>query len=207
MRFAPLTAVALLAAGVLLVRYGPHRQALAGTDLGGAPAPGFSLTDQNGQAVSLADLRGKAVVLTFLYTSCPDVCPLTTVKFQRAIRQLGPDAQRIAFVAVTVDPETDTPQRLQQYTRAMGMSGRLTFLTGSRAQLEPVWKAYYVQPLSAQQAAKLIAEGPAAPSDPTFQNAHTAPVFLLDPQGREQRLLGPDFTVAALVADLRRLAR
>lgn len=74
-----------------------------GTDLDGTPAPDFHLVDQTGQPVALSDLRGRVVVLTFLYTRCPDTCPLIVSKLGQVHDQLGEQAQGVAFVAVTVE--------------------------------------------------------------------------------------------------------
>src|SRR5436189_685611 len=115
-----------------------------GTDLGGTPAPDFHLTDQNGAAVSLANLQGKAVVLTFFFTNCPDACPRTAETFRQAADQLGADAGRVAFVAVSLDPEGDTPQAIQDFLAAHRVTDRLLYLTGPRTELEAVWKAYYL---------------------------------------------------------------
>lgn len=77
---------------------------LKGTDLGKDPAPNFQLEDQEGRQVALSDLRGKVVVLTFLYTHCPDVCPLIAEHLKTASSQLGAAMNQVAFVAVSVDP-------------------------------------------------------------------------------------------------------
>ncbi len=177
---------------------------LVGTDLNATPAPAFRLADASGHDVSLVGLRGKVVALTFIYTSCPDVCPLITQKIEQVYVQLGADAPKTAFVAITVDPETDTATRIDQYSQAMGMAGKWEFLTGTRSELTPIWAAYGVGPLSADQAALLVQNGPTAvQSNPAFEGAHTAVVYLIDSLGREQRLLDPDFTPAQLVGDLR----
>src|SRR6516162_1458068 len=77
---------------------------LQGTDLGSMPAPTFQLKDQFGNSISLAQFKGKPVVLTFLYTHCPDVCPLTAEKIHTAMQSLGSNAQNVAVVAVSMDP-------------------------------------------------------------------------------------------------------
>ena len=180
---------------------------LIGTSLGEQGAPSFRLTDATGRPVSLAGLRGKAVALTFLYTSCPDICPLTAEKFRQVHDQLGAAVDRVALVAITVDPETDTPQRMEQYSQEMRLVGKWDFLTGSRAELAPVWSAYYVLPLSAEQAIELVERGPGtAKADPTFEAAHSLVVYVIDPQGRERRLLGSDFAPSDLTRDLKALA-
>lgn len=198
----PLIALAMVAAGLLVHRGTVEASGLVGTALHGRPAPDFRLEDQNGKTVTLADLQGKAVALTFLYTDCPDVCPVITTKFKEAQQQLGAAAGRAALVAVTVDPESDTPARLTQYDQVMGMTGRWEFLTGTRQQLSPVWQAYYVQPVSLTLAKYLATPGAQPPKN---TQVHSAPIFLIDPQGNEQALLDPDFKVGDLVHDLRRL--
>ena len=80
---------------------------LQGTDLGGNPAPAFSLHDQFGKLVTLAQFAGKPLVLTFMYTHCPDVCPIMAERLHSVMVGLGTDAQRVAVVAISVDPHGD----------------------------------------------------------------------------------------------------
>src|SRR5215471_13774070 len=80
---------------------------LLGTNLGSTPAPNFRLKDQYGNVISLAQFKGKPVVLTFLYTHCPDVCPLTAEKIHTTMQSLGNSAQNVAVVAVSMDPKGD----------------------------------------------------------------------------------------------------
>lgn len=186
---------------------GGSRSDLVGQDLGGQRAPAFQLVNARGEAVSLANLRGKAVALTFVYTSCPDICPLTAAKLEEAYSQLGGEADKVAIVAITVDPETDTPPRMEQYTQEMGLEGKWQFLTSTRTILTPVWSAYSVAPLTPQAAALLVADGPStAQSNATFALAHTLAVYLIDPSGRERRLLDADFSASDAASDLRALA-
>ena len=190
--------------GVGRLPFGGRATALAGTSLGEQRAPDFRLTDATGAPVSLASLRGKAVALTFIYTSCPDICPLTAEKFREVHDQLGIDANRVALVAITVDPETDTPQRIAQYSQEMNLDGKWSFLTGSRTELAPVWSSYYVEPLTTEQALEIVSQGTGtAKANPAFQAAHSLAVYVIDPQGRERSLLGPDFAPADLTHDLR----
>ncbi len=108
------------------------------------PAPTFTLTAQNDRRLSLADLRGKAVVLTFIYTTCADTCPLLTAKMASLQARLGPDfAQRVFFVSITVDPERDTPAVLKGYGAAHGAKfDGWAFLTGTPAEIREVAKRY-----------------------------------------------------------------
>ena len=160
---------------------------LSGTDLGAKPAPGFTLLDTQGQEVRLADLQGKAVALTFLFSTCPDVCPVITNKFGLVHDQLGQRAQEVAFVAITVDPERDTPARLSQYLDAQGLAGKMQFLTGDRATLESVWSAYHI----------LVSR---LPQGEAYNVAHSDVVYIIDKAGRMRVLMHTDL----LPADLKR---
>jgi protein SCO1 len=161
---------------------------LVGTDLGAEPAPDFTLLDQQGRELALSDLRGKAVALTFLYSSCPDVCPVITNKFGTVHDELGEQAQAVAFVAVTVDPERDTATRLRQYLEAQGLAGKMLFLTGDRAKLEAAWSAYHI----------LVSRS--SPEQATYTVTHSDVVYILDKAGRMRVLLHTDL----LPADLQR---
>jgi protein SCO1/2 len=108
------------------------------------PAPEFTLTNQDGKSLSLASLRGKVAVATFIYASCTDTCPLLTAKMAGIQKRLGRDfGSRVFFVSVTVDPERDTPEVLGRYARAHGANlGGWAFLTGSPAQIHDVSRSY-----------------------------------------------------------------
>jgi len=167
-----------------------------GTDLGGTPAPDFHLTDQNGASVSLASLQGKAVVLTFFFTNCPDACPRTAETFRQAADQLGADADRVAFVAVSLDPEGDTPQAVQDFLSAHRVTDRLLYLTGPRADLEAVWKSY----------AMFVATPLPMPGrDMKNQVNHSDRIILIDASGHQRVNLHTDVSVADLVKDLQLL--
>ena len=110
------------------------------------PAPGFTLTAQDRRQVSLTSLRGKVVVVAFIYTNCPDACPLLTAKMVTLRKRLGPDFGRnVAFVSITVDPERDTSEVLARYARAQGANaGGWEFLTGSPGEIANVALGYGV---------------------------------------------------------------
>lgn len=164
---------------------------LVGTDLGAGPAPELRLTDgMTAAPVGLSDLRGSVVVLTFLYTNCPDVCPLTAERFRIAQRELGDQADEVVFVAVSADPQRDTPEAVQAFSRAHGLERNWHYLIGSRAQLASVWQAYGIV---------------ATPDEGRPTVTHTDGVFLIDRQGRERILLRTDRLDEALVSDLRLL--
>jgi protein SCO1 len=109
-------------------------------------APDFALISQDGAEVTLAALRGKVVAVTFVYTSCPDVCPMLTDKMARVQDELGTDfGSKIAFVSITTDPERDTPEVLKGYAQAFeaNLAG-WSFLTGEPAAVLDVAHRYGV---------------------------------------------------------------
>jgi protein SCO1/2 len=109
-------------------------------------APGFALISQDGAEVALDDLRGKVVAVTFIYTSCPDVCPMLSDKLARVQDELGPDfGTKVAFLSITVDPEHDTPEVLKEYAELLDADlGGWTFLTGTPAAVREVARRYGV---------------------------------------------------------------
>lgn len=107
-------------------------------------APPFTLDDQFGTPVSLSDYRGKAVLLTFLYVNCPDVCPLITAALRTTTDRLGAKAKDVQVVAISVDPVGDTPKAVRTYLAARGVLHRFKYLVGTRKQLEAVWAKYNI---------------------------------------------------------------
>ena len=162
---------------------------LQGTDLGSVPAPGFQLTDQFGKRVSLAQFAGKPVVLTFMYTHCPTVCPVMAEKLHSTMLDLGHDAQRVGVLAISVDPKGDTIAAALAFSKEHRMVTSWHFLIGTQAELAPVWSAYTID---AQPVAATV-------------SMHTAVLFVIDQQGRERLLLDQDFTPAQLTSDLKTL--
>ncbi len=120
----------------------PHDQRLPTI----GPAPDFTLTSQDGARVSLHDFRGKVVAVTFIYTYCPDFCPMLTANMVHVQERLGSDfGSRIAFVSITVDPEHDTPEVLKRYAQELGADlDGWVFLTGDPAVLRHVEAQYGV---------------------------------------------------------------
>lgn len=109
-----------------------------------APAFDFRLTDQSGKLVSLADLKGRLVLVSFIYTNCPESCPLIPRQYLQIQRRFteAVDDGRLVLVLVTTDPERDTPDRLKRYTDRLG--GRWLFLTGGLDEMKEVWRRYEV---------------------------------------------------------------
>ena len=108
------------------------------------PAPALALHDYTGRPVTLASMQGRAVLVTFVYTHCPDVCPLIVSSLAAAQRGLGTEARRLAILAVTVDPKRDTPTAIRAFLSARGATGRIDYLLGTGPQLRRTWKAWDV---------------------------------------------------------------
>jgi len=176
-----------------------------------APAPNFQLEDQNGQNISLSQFRGKVVVLTFLYTHCPDACPIITEKLHQAYTQLGPDTAHVAILAVTVDPERDTMAQVRAYSAEKDMLQKWHFLVGPMAQVAPVWKLYGVASVpqtSSTGSATATTSGSGVPVAVTATSAllnHSDPIFVIDPAGRERTILDVNFNPSELVDDVHAL--
>jgi len=152
-----------------------------------AQAPGFTLTDQYGQRLSLADYRGRVVLLTFLYSHCGATCILIGQQIRGALEELP---RRPAVLIVSADPTTDTHASVARFLEEVSLSGRVRYLTGSLAQLRKVWRAYGVTPASTSSA--------------TFDRF--ASILLLDARGRERVLFQSEvLTPEALSHDVSRL--
>ena len=157
-------------------------------------APDFTLTDQNGRPFQLSNLRGQTVALFFGYTHCPDVCPTTLAALARAKRKLGAAGAQFHVVFVTVDPRRDTPAVIGTYVRLFDAS--FIGLTGTEAQLAPVYAAYKVY----HQA--LPAQGSAA----GYLVAHGSAVDFIDPSGHVRGVGDWSDTPDQLVAEVKRAA-
>ncbi len=125
------------------------------TGFDGALLPGnlrpyeLTLTDQYGRRVSLRALRGRVVVLAFLYTASKTTAPLIAEQIRGALDELEGHTSGVTALAVSVDPAADTPAHVRAFLRASSLTGRLEYLTGTLAQLRPVWRGYHVVPASA----------------------------------------------------------
>lgn len=130
------------------------------------PTRDFWLTDQDGRRVSLKGQRGKVVVLTFLYSTCKETCPLQAQIIRGALDDLGAMAKRVSVLAISTNPTADTPQHVKSFLVKQHVLGRIHYLTGPRAKLKPIWKQFAIQP----QTDKL---------------EHSAYTILLDKKGRQ----------------------
>ena len=114
----------------------------------GVRAPDFALKNQDGDAVRMRSFRGKPVIVTFLYTTCEDTCPIQAQTIRGALDQLGHD---VPAIAVAVDPPRDTSRRAKVFLSKQRATGRLDFVLGSRADLKPVWNGFAIRPQSVTQ--------------------------------------------------------
>jgi protein SCO1/2 len=156
------------------------------------PAPPLALSDYTGHTVELAAFRGKVVLVAFVYTHCPDVCPLIVSNLAAAWRELSSEARHLQIIAVTVDPARDTPRAVKQFLAARRAPRGMNYLIGSRKQLLPVWKAWDV-----------------AVSTNKYEETegHTAVVFGITPSGKIAVAYPGSFTPSDIVHDVPLLAR
>ena len=132
-------------------------------------APRMRLEDAaTGKPFDTASLRGRGYMVTFLYTHCPDVCPLIGAELQAALRELGKEAKKVAVVAVSVDPRGDTRAAVRSWLKVHREPANFHYLIGSEKELEPYWDAWHV--------------GPQIAGDPN--SAHTAAIYLISRQAR-----------------------
>ncbi len=141
--------------------------------------------------MALSQFKGMPVVVTFLYTHCPDVCPLVAEKLHSVVLSLGKDAQHVAILAVSMDPKGDTQTAALNFSKVHKLSGNWHFLIGTLAQLSPIWENYSVDAQAATSAGIVN---------------HSTFVYVIDKEGRERVLLDNDFTPAQLTSDIRVLS-
>lgn len=151
-----------------------------GTQLDGL-APDFKLTDQNNQVISLNDLKGSIVVLTFLDSQCQDVCPLTSAQLIKTNQALGTTANSVTFLGVNVNEKANTSEdvRLASQQWHLDEIKAWHFLTGSSAQLKPIWKFYNIEVETS--------------SEPKSELLHTMGVYLIDKNGQFSWYISPPF--------------
>jgi cytochrome oxidase Cu insertion factor (SCO1/SenC/PrrC family) len=142
-----------------------------GSPLGGTPAPDIKLVNQFGQPMSLSQFRGRVVLLGFEDSECTTVCPLTTQSMVLAKELLGKAGTSVQLLGVDANPDATKVSDVLDYSRVHGMVNQWDFLTGSAAQLKAVWNAYHI--------AVQIESG---------QIDHTPALYVIDQQGREQKL-------------------
>jgi protein SCO1/2 len=154
------------------------------------PITDFALHDQNGDLVQLSALRGKVVVLSPMYSTCRDTCPLTAQQIRGALDDLsGSERDQVRAFALSVDPANDTPDNARRFLVEQRVSGYLDFLLGSRGELRPIWRDYGFAPQ-------------------TSAHEHNSYVVLLDKRGRQRVGFPIDYlTPEDLAHDIRVLMR
>ncbi len=155
-------------------------------------APPLILQDSLGQSVNLAQSKGKAVLVTFIYTHCPDVCPLIVSHLRTAQAELGAKANQLQIIAVSTDPRGDTQKTVAAFLRAHEMTGRMDYLLGSRRQLGQVWKNWNIVAKPAKSGRDLV--------------EHSALIYGIDASGRVTTLYPANFKPAQIVHDVPILA-
>jgi len=155
------------------------------------PAPEIELTRSDGSRFQLSQMRDQVVLLFFGYTSCPDVCPTTLAELNRALSQLDEgDAAQVTVVFVTVDPDRDTPEQVQEYVSQFNHA--FIGLSGSLTELEKIWQGYGVY-------REIVGDVSAA----GYEVDHTARVTLIDQHGDMRVTFGLDTPVDDMVHDLK----
>jgi len=150
------------------------------------PARNFSLVDQDGHRASLGEYRGQVVILTFMYSTCQNTCPVEAQQIRGALDDLG---QAIPTLAVSVDPSQDTPINAQRFLFKESLTGRMRFLLGTHAELAPIWKAYGIEPETGTN---------------TKNSDHSAYVMLVDRRGQlRDGFPDSELTPEALAHDIR----
>jgi protein SCO1/2 len=187
--------LAAIAAAMLLAACSPEAPTFKGADITGAAfGRELALADHHGKARTLADFRGKAVVIFFGYTQCPDVCPTALSALAEAMRRLGPDAARVQVLFVTIDPERDTADLLSRYVPAFHPS--FLGLRGDAEATARVAKEF-----------KVIYQKVPGQTPDTYTMDHSAGLYLFDPQGRLRVFESHGQGAEAIAHDLAQLLR
>lgn len=183
----------LVVFAALLVGCEPNAERFNNVDITGASyARDFRLTDFNGQPRTLADFRGKVVVMFFGYTQCPDVCPTTMTDMAEVKRRLGPDGERLQVIFVTLDPDRDTAEVLSQYVP--GFDPSFLGLRGTRDETAAIAKDF-----------KVFYQKVPGKTETSYTMDHTAGSYVFDTEGRVRLFLRHAGAIDPIVADLRKL--
>ena len=183
----------VLLVALLVAACSPDAPKFRGTDITGADfGKELALTGHDGKPRTLADFRGKVVVLFFGYTHCPDVCPTTLVEMAEVMKKLGKDAARVQVLFVTVDPERDTPEVLGQYVPAF--DPRFLGLYGDLAATQRAAKEF-----------KIFYEKRAGSAPGAYTVDHSGQSYVIDPQGQLRLFVRYDRIAQDLADDLRAL--
>lgn len=156
------------------------------------PIPPLVLKDSTGKTVDISKFRGKAVLVTWLYVHCPDVCPLIAGNIHTALAKLGPAASKVTVIAVSTDPRGDKPAAVEKFLAAHQVKGELTYLVGSKQQLQAAWKNWGIV---------------ARPDKSNPERVeHSAPIYGVSASGKITTLYPANFQPAMIVHDVPLLA-
>ncbi|MHB8233115.1 MAG: SCO family protein [Solirubrobacteraceae bacterium] len=204
---APMILLLVVVAGLSFLLFkGSSKQALPGGVQQGAPGSGFlgtltlparqapaiDLRNYQGKRVTLSQYRGKAVLVTFLYANCPDVCPLIASNLRVALNLLGARAAHAQVIAVSVDPHGDTPAAVARFLHAHEVSGRMQYLIGSGSELARTWAAWSVGSKREVGQPNLV--------------AHSALVYGVSASGKLTTVYPPTFEPSEIAHDVPKLA-
>lgn len=155
--------------------------------------PPLSLRNYKGERVNIDQYNGKAVLVTFLYTKCPDVCPIIASNLGVALNLMGAaKASKVQAIAVSVDPRGDTPKAVAAFLKSHGVAGRMQYLIGSASELGRVWKAWGVGSERDAQQPQLV--------------NHSGLVYGISASGKVTTLYAASFTPQEIVHDAPLLA-
>lgn len=197
-------ALALVAASILLgacekkdegtqMMLSPTQSTFKNTDVTGLDyAKDFAMPDHTGKMRTLADFKGKAVVVFFGYTQCPDVCPTTMTEMANVMQQLGALSEKVQVLFVTVDPDRDTPELLSKYVPSF--DSRFLGLVGDRIETEKIAKEF-----------RVFYQKVAGKEPGSYTMDHTAGSYIFDPQGRLRLFVRHGQGAEPIVHDLKLL--
>jgi protein SCO1/2 len=184
---------ALMAGALVLAGCAPSKPAFNAVDITGANyARDFALTDASGKKRTLADFRGKLVVVFFGFAQCPDVCPTTLSDYAQVKRMLGADGDKLQVVFITVDPERDTPQVLAAYVPNFDPS--FIGLTGTLDEINAAAREF-----------KVFYQKVPGKTETSYTIDHTAGSYVFDREGRIRLFVKHAAGVDAIAADLKKL--
>lgn len=171
---------------------------VAGTYSGGEAtppkaAPALKLKNSLGEPVDLSEFKGKAVLVTFIYTHCPDICPLIVSHLKTAQAELGPKAKDLQIVAVSTDPRGDNPRTVAAFLKEHDMTGKMQYLIGSRPELGKVWTDWNIVAKPAKSGRDLV--------------EHSALIYGIAADGKITTLYPANFDPSQIVHDVPLLER
>ena len=181
-------------------------------------AADFTLHNQFQQPVSLSDRKGDVVVLTFIYSTCPDVCPLTAAQLRDALSFLEEYANHVSVIGVSVDPEGDSPASAREFIDKWELTNSLDFLLGDRTELASVWEDYHLAPGVLERNGNHAKVDTTAQGNPSrgsidalkresakYLLVHSAPIYVIDREGFARSVFTLPFSTEDLVHDIRTL--